>query len=340
MLPTFPEKKSGDPWMILCASRGGAEAASQGNTVYGVGVVLAVASGVAHNTGVLMQKIVVNRMAANQGRFFAGLVRSPLWLAGFAVHMGLGSTLFLLAQVRLGPALIPGLMAAGLVVLVSGSIWILGEKLGVPEITGILLLTLAVTLLGLSRLTIDLERFDVLARSFILRSALFSVVLLSLILMIEILSKRMTRYRGSALAISSGLFYVLSNFWVGPFMGAVLRIFKGVFSIPVVALFVSGSAILVLTNVCGIAKLQLAFRITNASLAIPIQQIPIQSAPAVVYLAVFRLSAPSTASLLMFCLGIVLIVGSTFVLARRQGMLEAIRNPAVRPRRQGTHSGE
>jgi hypothetical protein len=308
--------------------------------VYGVGVVLAVSSGVAHNTGVLLQKIVVNRIAGKEGRFFAGLVRNPLWLAGFVIHMGLGSTLFLLAQVRLGPALIPGLMAAGLVVLVLGSIWILRERLGIPEITGILLLILAITLLGLSRLTIDVERFDVLTRSFILRSVLFSAVLIGLILVIEILVKRMTRYRGSALAISSGLFYALSNFWVGPFMGAVLRIFKGVFSVPVIALFASGSLLLVLTNLYGIAKLQLAFRVANASLAIPIQQIPIQSAPAVVYLVVFRLSPPSAASLPMFCLGIVMIIGSTFVLARRQGMLEAIRNPAAGPRRPETHSGE
>jgi hypothetical protein len=292
--------------------------------MYSLGVVLAVASGIAHNFGVLLQKKVVNQIAPTRARFFARLVRHPLWLAGFVIHMGLGSALFLLAQVRLGPALIPGLMAAGLVVLVVGSIWILREQLGAAEIAGILLLILAITLLGLSRLTIDVGHFDVLARGFILRSAVFSVVITGLILILEILAKRLNRYRGSALAISSGLFYVLSNFWVGPFMGAVLRIFRGNFALPVIALFAVGSIILVLTNMYGIAKLQLAFRVTNASLAIPIQQIPIQSAPALVYLVVFRLSPPSAASVLMFCLAIVLIIGSTFVLARRQGMIEAI----------------
>jgi hypothetical protein len=164
----------------------------------------------------------------------------------------------------------------------------------------------------------------VLAGSFILRSALFSVVITALILTLEILSKRMTRYRGSVLAVGSGLFYVLSNFWVGPFMGAVLRIFKGTFTPPVIALFAAGSAILVITNMYGIAKLQLAFRVTSASLALPIQQIPIQTAPAFVFLLVFRLSPPSMASVLMFCLAIVLIIGSTFVLARGQGMIEAL----------------
>jgi hypothetical protein len=304
--------------------------------MYGVGIVLAVASGIAHNIGVLLQKKVINQIAPDRQRFFARLVRNPLWLAGFVIHMGLGSALFLLAQVRLGPALIPGLMAAGLVVLVLGSIWILKEKLGVAEVSGILLLIVAITLLGLSRLTIDVGRFNVLGRSFLLRSALFSVVITGLILVLEILAKRMTRYHGSALAISSGLFYVLSNFWVGPFLGAVLRIFKGIFTLPVIALFVTGSAILVLTNMYGIVKLQLAFKVTNASLAIPIQQIPIQSAPALVYLVVFRLSPPSAVSVLMFCLAILLIIGSTFVLARRQGMIEAVESArAISPKKGG-----
>jgi hypothetical protein len=293
--------------------------------MYGVGIILAVASGIVHNVGVLLQKKVVNQVAPDRQRFFATLVRNPLWLAGFVIQMGLGSALFLLAQVRLGPALIPGLMATGLAVLVLGSIWILKERLGAAEITGILLLILAVTVLGLSRLTIDVGRFDVLARSFILRSALFSAAVITLILIFEILARSTIRYRGSALAISSGLFYVLSNFWVGPFMGAVLRIFKGVLAPPVIALFAAGSAILVLTNMYGIAKLQLAFRVTNASLAIPIQQIPIQSAPALIYLLVFRLVPPSTVSMPMFCAAIVLIIGSTFLLARRQGMMEAFR---------------
>lgn len=79
-----------------------------------------------------------------------------------------------------------------------------------------------------------------------------------------------------------------------------------------------------ITNMYGIAKLQLAFRVTNASLAIPIQQIPIQAAPAFVYLAVFRLAPPSVSSLLIFCISIALIICSSFVLARRQGMMEGL----------------
>ena len=92
--------------------------------MYGSGVTLAILSGIAHNVGDLLQKKAVK------------LIRKPLWLMGFVIHMGLGTTFFLLAQVRLGPALIPGLMAFGMIVLVIGSLWILKERLGFGEITG------------------------------------------------------------------------------------------------------------------------------------------------------------------------------------------------------------
>ena len=292
--------------------------------MYSLGVALAILSGTAHNIGILLQKKVVNRIAGNRQGFFAKLIRNPLWLVGFIIQIGLGTTFFLLAQVRLGPALIPGLMAFGMIVLVIGSVWILKERLGLGEISGIALLVAAITLLGLSRLTINVEDFDVLAGNFLVRAAVFSLVGTAFILILEILRRRSGRYQGSILAVSSGLYYVLSNFWVGPFMGAVLRIFKGNLTLPVIALFLTGSAILVVTNMFGIAKLQLAFRVTNASLAIPIQQIPIQVAPAFVYLAVFRLTPPSAVSVLMFCSSIILIIASTFVLAGQQGRMEEI----------------
>jgi hypothetical protein len=289
--------------------------------MYGLGVLLAVLSGIANNIGLLLEKKVVNRTAHSRTGFFLRLIRHPLWLAGFALHMGLGSALFLLAQARLGPALIPGLMASGMVVLILGSLCILKERLGLAEWAGLLLLITAVTVLSLSRLAIDLERYDVLARGFILRAVLFSLLVMGSIGLLEILWRRLGRLRGSALAASSGLFYVLSNFWVGPFMGAVLRISAGMLTLPVIVLFAAGSVVLVLTNMFAIARLQLAFREANAVLVMPIQKIPIQLAPAVVYLAVFRLAPPSRSSLLMFAVAAALIIASAFVLARRQWVM-------------------
>ena len=78
--------------------------------MYSLGVALAIISGTANNIGILLQKKVVNRIAGNRQGFFTKLIRNPLWLVGFIIQIGLGTTFFLLAQVRLGPALIPGLM--------------------------------------------------------------------------------------------------------------------------------------------------------------------------------------------------------------------------------------
>jgi hypothetical protein len=303
--------------------------------VYGLGVTLAILSGAAHNVGLIIQKKAINEIDAGEERFFSSLFHSPLWVVGFLINFVFGTVFFLLAQRFLGPALIPGLMAVGLVVLVIGSVRILSERLSFNDLLGIVLLIAATALLGLSRLTIDVARFEVLAGPFLLRAAVFSLLVILLWSVLEIARRRSQRYSGLYLALTAGLLYALSNFWVGPFMGAVLRIFAGLLTWPVLALFAATSAILVLTNVLAIGRMQLAFRVTDASLAVPVQQVPVQAAPALVYLAVFRLPSPFPAALPLFCLSAALILASTFILARRQGRIAAVHTRERQPDKYG-----
>ena len=97
--------------------------------MYAWGFVLALLAGVASQAGHICQKLVVNEVAggarsaaggpaADRDRpassgFFGRLLRRPLWLTGLVLELGLSTVFFLLAQVYLGPALIPGLMATG-----------------------------------------------------------------------------------------------------------------------------------------------------------------------------------------------------------------------------------
>ncbi len=130
-------------------------------------------------------------------------------------------------------------------------------------------------------------------------------------------------------ALGSGLLYVLSNFWVGPFTGAVLRLFRGELGLPVWAMFAFGSAALVLTNLFGIAELQKAFRVSRAAVAVPLQTLPTQIAPGLVYLLVFRLPPPSRGSLWLFALGAGLILISSFLIGWREPAGQsALRRPA------------
>jgi hypothetical protein len=343
------------------------------------GVIFAVLAGFSNYAGLILQKLVVDEVdggarrvagadsaaavttvtgaaAAEPGGFFARLLRRPLWVLGLVLEIGVGTVFFLLAQVYTGPALIPGLMASGLIVLALGSAWFLHEPPTLGDLAGISALIVAAVLLGLSHLSIDLAVFDILEAGFLRRSAFFSMVVLALFLILVALGRRKgsghptprlgrrrghrslrkhalsrssARLRGHSYALRSGLLFVLSNFWVGPFTGTVLRLFQGRFSLALAAMFAFTSAVLVLTNLFGIAELQRAFRLSRASVAVPVQMLPTQVAPALVYLVVFGLHPPSSGALLLFAVGAVLIVVSSFLLGGRQ---EGAREASVQQR--------
>lgn len=50
-------------------------------------------------------------------------------MGGLLLEYGVGSAAYMIAQNLIGPALVPGLMAAGLIVLAIGSVKIIGETL-------------------------------------------------------------------------------------------------------------------------------------------------------------------------------------------------------------------
>jgi hypothetical protein len=294
--------------------------------VYAWGIVFALLAGFASQAGHICQKLVVNQESSGKQGFFARLLRRPLWVSGMILELGVSTVFFLLAQVYLGPALIPGLMATGLIVLAVGSARIVREPLGFGDGLGIVLLITAAALLGASRLAIDLVEFDIFDYGFLKRSGIFSAAVTGLFFAFRLLPRGAGAGSGALHALGSGLLYVLSNFWVGPFTGAVLRLFRGELGPGVWAMFAFGSAVLVLTNLFGIAELQRAFRVSRAAVAAPLQTVPMLVAPGLVYLLVFRLAPPARSSLWLFGLGTALVVASSLL----------IRSPAARPRTPGS----
>ncbi len=129
---------------------------------YAAGVAAALAAGAAYNVGQLAQKIAVNRLPAERARagagFVAGLLRSPLWLVGFGVVFLVGTPLNIVAAAWLGPAILPGLMSLGLVVLTVGAVTVAGERLGAADVAGVALVMAGIALIGLSHLA-DRRRF-------------------------------------------------------------------------------------------------------------------------------------------------------------------------------------
>ena len=95
---------------------------------YITGVFLAIIAGSINNIGLVLQKKVVNEVS-EEAKFFRSLVKKPLWITGLLMELIIGSVFFMIAQIYIGPALIPGLMAFGLIFLAIGSVKIVGETL-------------------------------------------------------------------------------------------------------------------------------------------------------------------------------------------------------------------
>ena len=295
---------------------------------YPIGVFLGITAGVCLNVGFVLQKKAVNDLSpeAREGKLLSSLVRTPAWIAGLVTQILGSAVLVMIAQFFIGPALLPGLMAAGLIAMAVGATKILGERLRKEEIGGISLMIVAIVLLAMSGLSVDVTAQDVLDPDFLARVALFTVVLFAIILACEFVVRKHDRFPGMVLAIQSGSFLALANFWVSPFTVNLSHLFEGTLVLPdELVLGIVGGIMLAITNVLAISTLQKAFARARASNVVPLQQVPINIAPVFVYFGIFMLAPPSIAATPLMIAGIALIITSSYFLARRQAQLDDIR---------------
>lgn len=298
------------------------------NSKYLLGVAVAVLCGVVNNVGVLLQKKVVSDLPPEfrSRGFMRRLLTNPLWLLGLFLQVGLGAVTMMIAQGLIGPALVPGLMASGLIVLALGSVKLIGETLNRSESIGIGLMILGILCLGLSGLDIGLDRVRAaLAWSdTLVRIAVFTVSLFLLWGGIHAVSLKTARRKGIIMGFSNGFLYALSNFWISPLLAVIALVLTGKGSFGQIVIFALASLILVSTNLLAIRQIQEAFKFGQAGNIIPVQQIPIQIAPILVYFFAFALKPPSHLAGALIILGVSLIIVSGFLLGRRQAELETI----------------
>jgi hypothetical protein len=289
---------------------------------YIIGTSMAILCGVLTQFGQLLQKKAVNNLpeAVKQTKFMRALLKNPLWITGFVLSMGCGSVFFIIAQNNIGPVLVPGLMASGLIVLAIGSVWMNGENLDAFEITGILLMIVGITLLGLSGLAINAKTVisSLAQSSTITRVTIFSLSLAVLWVLIHFISLRSGERKCMVMGVSNGFPYAISNFWISPLVAVIFLVLNGKGSTSQIVIFVLASVILVGTNVIGMWQTQECFRYGQASNIICVRQVSIQIAPLFVYFYVFALKTPGRASVTYMLSGVTLIIISGFLLGRRR----------------------
>ena len=187
------------------------------NGSYWAGVAAAIAAGIAFNLGMLIQKLAVAKTTASSS-LMRQLIRSPLWLGGFALQFVIGMPLNMLAQSLIGPAIIPGLMAVGLVVLAVGAVKLAGEPFRMADIAGISLVIAAVTVFGLSRMSVDMQSINLYEPAFLIRLGSFTAAVAVLSFVCHIRKKASARMRGIFRTLDAGLMLSQSNLWLGILM--------------------------------------------------------------------------------------------------------------------------
>ncbi len=247
------------------------------------------------------------------------LLRNPLWVFGFVVGLGGGTAGYMLAQSLIGPALSPGLMASGLILLSVGSVRLNHEELNKAEITGIILMIIGILCIGLSELSINSTqvRTTLDDHATQVRIILFTGLLFFCCLFSRSLAFRMDRRKGLLIALGNGFLACLSDFWINPFLALIVLVIPGSASGFQIFFFIIAATILSFTASVITWQNQVAFKYAQASNIIPVAQVPIQISPMLVYFFIFALTPPRTVSVFFILAGSVLTIIAGFLLGRR-----------------------
>ena len=289
---------------------------------YILGIIFALFAGIVVNIGVLIQKHVINKHSKDP-RFMISLVKSPLWILGLILQVILGALVFYFVSIIfIGPALVPGLMAAGLIVLAVGSVKILKEKLGKEEILGILLMIAGIMLIGLSELSIDVFVFNILDTGFIFRLIMFTIIILSLAIGLEIMHRKYANYKGVILAIEAGLILSINTIWASPGTTVVTHLINGIIvGAEIIFGIIIGIFLLVIMAI-GITIGQIALKYGQASVLAPLTNVPIQIIPLIAFFLIFLAVPASILSIIFVIVGFILIIISSFLLSKKQTKFE------------------
>jgi multidrug transporter EmrE-like cation transporter len=289
---------------------------------YLTGVALGIFGGILTQFGQLLEKRAVNKIRkdSQENGFFRRLVKSPIWLSGVVFGLGGGTAAYMLAQSTIGPALTPGLMASGLVILAVGSVRMNRETLNTSEIVGIGLMILGILCLGLSRLAINSVQVRTMLsnQNALHRIAAFTASFLSLSIITRSLSPRIRNRKGMLIALANGFLSCLSDFWINPLLALVALVLVGHGSLSQFIIFIIAALILIMCASVITWQNQLAFKYAQASNVVPVAQVPIQIAPILVYFFIFGLTPPNSISVFYILTGTLLTIIAGFLLGRRQ----------------------
>lgn len=287
---------------------------------YAAGIAAAVIGGIADHIGVLIQKAAVNR--SPRGKTLIGtLVRNPVWLGGFALQFTVGTPLAVIAVGLIGPAIVPGLMSIGLVVLALGAVVIHKERVKASEAAGIASVILAVTAFGLSRLSIDVHALSMKEPSLLLRAGAFAGAVTAAAFACGRAAARISRTNADAAsalyAARAGLLFNLGSLGLGFITAGMARLARGLLDPVECIVTAAAAAVAGGGSIAGLAATQHALSHGRAAVAIPLQNGVSQTLPILVFFVVYRPYTPSAEQLAFLAAACALLVTGAVLLTGR-----------------------
>jgi uncharacterized membrane protein len=285
---------------------------------YLLGIGYALLAGISFNASYLMQKLVINK-TGNKDRIFGDLIRNPFWIFAIFLQVVVGGIiLYPLAQLYLGPSLVPGFLSVGMIILAIGSAVFLKESLSILEKMGIIIIIVSIFLLSMSKLKINIANYDFMESGFLMRLVVFNLVYITLIVLLFIFQSVFSTKKDILRIIISGILGALSNLWLSIIIGLMGHFSKGSFIFEEMILFTVAAIIMCITSLLPIYVMQKAFQLGRPSILIPIQSIPVQVTPVLLYFFLFNSRANDPKALCFISFGAVGILTGYFFLAKRK----------------------
>ncbi len=288
-----------------------------------IGVTFGILAGIVLNLGLILQKLAVDKYQ-NDEKFMRSMVKNRMWLLGAILNFLLGSLIIpMIARFFIGQGLLQGLSAAGLIILAIGSVKIIKESLTQTEIIAIVVLMVGIVVLAFSALYSDIVEYDYVGGGFPGRLFIATAIILGTCGGLFLVQRYLPKYRGVSLAIIAGLLPALTNnFWLDAVLGTMVSVTEGTPHPIETTIFILGSVFVLIMDVAGMMVLTRAFSYGDANKLVPVSLIPLLITPMISFLWVYNLTVPHAWSVLFFYLGTAIILASTFVLARRQVLVE------------------
>ena len=288
-----------------------------------LGIIFGLMSGISNHSGTIFQKQALNKLPDDQKKVTLNLLKNPLWLIGFFLNLILTSILNIFAHMWVGPAVLQGLNAIGIIVLAAGAAYILKETLKFPEILGIVCNILGVLLFAFANLSVKNEIYDFSDTNFLIRISIFTGVFTFASLLCDIFKKRSPIFP----ALESGFLFLMTAPWMSVMLVTIGKTFSGIAATNEIILFIISCFALPGTNYFGIVRLQQAYEKKNrqASNLRMVQMIPTQIGPLIYFYFVYYETSPFSYSLPLALIGTTLILLSGFLLSKRESQLREIK---------------